>query len=243
MPGCDQREDLRVGAGQRPDAVGEPLQVGLPALRRNQQGVVRTQMQLGDHPVDNALEQVLTAVDVAIKRHRLDVELSPSLRIVSAARPRSSMKSMAAEMIRSRDRPGRAVSATEDFGPARRRPRSLSIVASRSSTGRTVRPILRTGVAVDRASRARPPPLDRSGQAGPPSRSVSAPWSCRAAPSGQAAPARPLPYRTPTEIHKFQRRDRVGGIDFERWRPAARVTPAVLRRCAPVRAFRARSQG
>ncbi len=32
---------------------------------------------------------------------------------------------------------------------------------------------------------------------------------------GQAAPSRPLPYRTPTEIHKIHRRDRVGGVIHE----------------------------
>jgi putative transposase len=32
---------------------------------------------------------------------------------------------------------------------------------------------------------------------------------------GQAAPARPLPRRTPTEIHKIQRRDRLNGLIHE----------------------------
>jgi putative transposase len=32
---------------------------------------------------------------------------------------------------------------------------------------------------------------------------------------GQATPARPLPRRTPTEIHKIQRRDRVNGLIHE----------------------------
>jgi len=75
MSGRDQREDLGVIAGQRPDAVGEPLQIGLPALGRGEQCIVRTQVQLGDHPVDDALEQVFPSVDVAVERHRLDVEL------------------------------------------------------------------------------------------------------------------------------------------------------------------------
>jgi hypothetical protein len=41
MPGRDQREDLRVVASQRADAVGEPLQVGLPALGGGQEGIIR----------------------------------------------------------------------------------------------------------------------------------------------------------------------------------------------------------
>ena len=32
---------------------------------------------------------------------------------------------------------------------------------------------------------------------------------------GQASPSRPLPHRAPTEIHKFQRHDRVGGLLHE----------------------------
>jgi putative transposase len=32
---------------------------------------------------------------------------------------------------------------------------------------------------------------------------------------GQAAPSRPLPRPTPTELHKIQRRDRIGGLIHE----------------------------
>jgi transposase InsO family protein len=32
---------------------------------------------------------------------------------------------------------------------------------------------------------------------------------------GQAAPARPLPQRAPTDIHKIQRHDRLGGLLHE----------------------------
>ena len=32
---------------------------------------------------------------------------------------------------------------------------------------------------------------------------------------GQAAPSRPLPHRAPTEIHKIQRHDRLGGVLHE----------------------------
>jgi hypothetical protein len=35
------------------------------------------------------------------------------------------------------------------------------------------------------------------------------------APWGEAAPARPLPRRTPTEIYKIQRRDRLNGLIHE----------------------------
>ncbi len=69
----DQREDLGLVSGERSDAVGKSLWVGLPPAGGGGQLVVRAQVQLVDYLVDHAFEEVFSTVDVAV-RHCLDPE-------------------------------------------------------------------------------------------------------------------------------------------------------------------------
>jgi hypothetical protein len=74
MSGGDQGEDVWVIMSQSADAVGEPLQIGLPSAGGFELLVVGAQVQLVDHVVDDAFEEVLAAVDVAVERHGFDPE-------------------------------------------------------------------------------------------------------------------------------------------------------------------------
>src|SRR3712207_1725282 len=73
-PRGDEREDGRVGDGDPPDPVREPLQVVLPAVL-GRQVHLRVAVELVDDQFHDAVEQVVAAGDVPVQRHPLDAEV------------------------------------------------------------------------------------------------------------------------------------------------------------------------
>src|SRR4051794_40736521 len=72
--GADQREHLRVGQGDFPQAVREPTEVVLPVVAPRLEMNLRVTVELVENLLHNRVEQLLTTVDVPVQRHRLDTE-------------------------------------------------------------------------------------------------------------------------------------------------------------------------